>query len=269
VSQTLHRDDDLRRFAAEGVALPAANQQGNVEHDGARCWYASFGAGSPVFLLHGGLGHSGNWGYQIDALLANGYRVITIDSRGHGRSTRDDRPYSYQLMASDLLAVMDSLDLQRAALAGWSDGAVVALTAAMQAPTRVSGVFFFACSVDPSGTLPLDQLPPTVKRCFERHKKDYATLSATPGDFDSFHHAVTLMMKTQPNYVAEELARIQVPVTVVHAEHDEFIRPEHAEYLARTIPGAKLVELDHVSHFAPLQRPDVFNQALLQFLAKL
>lgn len=55
-------DDDLRKFEADGAAaLPVADQQGYVEHDGARIWYATFGSGSPVILLHGGLGHSGNW----------------------------------------------------------------------------------------------------------------------------------------------------------------------------------------------------------------
>jgi pimeloyl-ACP methyl ester carboxylesterase len=56
-------DDDRSRFAAEGAApLPAANDQGYVEHHGARIGYATYGSGSPVLLLHGGLGHRGNWG---------------------------------------------------------------------------------------------------------------------------------------------------------------------------------------------------------------
>src|SRR5262245_57618852 len=80
---------------------------------------ARFGVGSPVLLLHGGLEHSGNWGYQVPALTSIGYRVIVIDSRGHGRSTRDSRPYSYELMASDVLAVLDALRVERAAMVGW------------------------------------------------------------------------------------------------------------------------------------------------------
>src|SRR5438105_1867681 len=96
-------DDDLSRFEAEGAApLPIATEEGPVEHDGARIWYASYGSGPTVILLHGGLGHSGNWGYQVPALLASNRRVVLIDSRGHGRSTRDERPYSYELMASDV-----------------------------------------------------------------------------------------------------------------------------------------------------------------------
>ena len=163
-------DDDLSKFKADGAApLSVADDQGYVENDGARIWYTTFGSGRPVILLHGGLGHSGNWGYQVPALIKNGYRVVLIDSRGHGRSTRDARPFSYELMASDVSAVMDTLRLAKAGLVGWSDG---------------------------------------------------------------------------------------------------FIKREHAEYLARSIPRAEFIDLPGVSHFAPLQRPEQFNSVLLAFLGK-
>ncbi|MEZ4712724.1 MAG: alpha/beta hydrolase [Caldilineaceae bacterium] len=136
------RDNELISFEAAGAApLPAPAAQGYVEHDGARIWYATFGSGQPVILLHGGLGHSGNWGYQVPALVDNGYRAIVIDSRGHGRSTRDGRPYSYELMASDVLAVIDALQLAQADFVGWSDGAVIALILARQTPARVCNRF--------------------------------------------------------------------------------------------------------------------------------
>ena len=106
-------DDDLTAFEAHGAApLPVASSEGYIDHDGARIWYASYGSGSPVILLHGGLGHSGNWGYQLPPLLESGHRAILIDSRGHGHSTRDARPYTYELMASDVLAVMDALRIE-------------------------------------------------------------------------------------------------------------------------------------------------------------
>jgi pimeloyl-ACP methyl ester carboxylesterase len=263
------RDDDLTHFAAQGTpALPPATSEGHVAHDGARIWYASYGEGPPVILLHGGLGHSGNWAYQLPALLDAGHRVILIDSRGHGRSTRDDRPYTYELMASDVLAVMDALAIDKAGVIGWSDGACIALVLAMLAPGRVKGVFFFGCNMDPSGTKEFASTP-VIERCFSRHAKDYAGLSATPDRFNSFVDAVSLMMKTEPNYSAEDLARIRVPVAIVHSEHDEFIKPEHAQYLARSIPGAELIRLKDVSHFAPLQRPDYFNAVTLDFLAQI
>ena len=83
------RDDDLTNFERHGAEpLPVTSDQGYVDHEGARIWYATFGAGHSVIMLHGGLGHSGNWGYQVPALTSSDYRAVLIDSRGHGRSTR-------------------------------------------------------------------------------------------------------------------------------------------------------------------------------------
>ena len=274
------QDDELRKFEADGAApLPVADDRGYVEHDGARIWYSTYsagsaasagsgvGVGSAVVLLHGGLGHSGNWGHQVPALIRGGYRAVLIDSRGHGRSTRDERPYSYELMASDVLAVMDALQLSKTTMVGWSDGACTALILAATHPARIAGVFFFACNMDPSGVKPFESSP-TLERCFTRHRKDYAELSATPENFNDFVEDVGLMQRTQPNYAAEDLAKIRVPVAIVHSEHDEFIRREHAEYLGRSIPSAEFVALNGVSHFAPLQRPERFNCAMLVFIAK-
>ena len=263
------QDDDLTHFDAEGAPPLAPGDAGHVDNDGARIWYASYGSGEPVLLLHGGLGHSGNWGHQVPELLRHGYRVILIDSRGHGRSTRDDRPYTYELMASDVLRVLDALRLERTSIIGWSDGASTALVLAMRAQARVKGVFFFGCTMDPSRVKPIAGTDPIIARCFSRHTKDYARLSTTPAGFDAFVRAVTVMMQTEPHYTAEELAAIDVPITVVQAEQDEFIRLEDSETLARTIPGAELLILRGVSHFAPLQRPAEFTSAALTFLARI
>jgi pimeloyl-ACP methyl ester carboxylesterase len=262
------RDDDLTKFEADGAApLPVTEEQGYIEHDGARIWYAAYGSSQPVILLHGGMGNSGNWGYQVPALVESGYQAIVIDSRGHGRSTRDTRPYSYERMASDVLAVMETLSIDRAGFVGWSDGACTALILAATHPARAAGVFYFACNMDPSGTKEIEFTPP-LQRCYNRHVKDYASLSATPDQFEEFAAAVGLMQRTQPNYSANDLAQIRVPVAIVHSEHDEFIKQEHAEYLARSIPNAEFIYLPGVSHFAPLQRPELFNQAMLAFLRK-
>ena len=262
-------DDELLNFEAHGAApLPRPQREGFVENDGARIWYATYGSGPAVILLHGGLGNAGNWGYQVPALVAAGRRVVVIDSRGHGRSTRDMRPYHYAQMAGDVLAVMDCLELTKAALVGWSDGACTALILADQRPERVPGVFFFACNMDPSGTLEFKPTP-VIDRCFSRHRKDYQALSATPDAFESFVGDVSKMMASEPNYAATDLAGIKVPVAVVLGDNDEFIKREHADYLARSIPDAELILLPEVSHFAPLQRPEHFNREVLAFLDRL
>jgi len=80
-----------------------------------------------------------------------------------------------------------------------------------------------------------------MNRCFARHAKDYTQLSATPDHFKDFVEDVTLMMQTQPNYSAHDLAEISVPVLIVQSEHEEFIKREHAEHLAQSIPNAELI----------------------------
>jgi pimeloyl-ACP methyl ester carboxylesterase len=165
------------------------------------------------------------------------------------------------------MAVMDKLNLEKVALIGWSDGACTALILGSKFPERVAGVYFFACNMDPSGTKVVE-FTPILKRCINRHLKDYQRLSATPDQFEEFSNAVGIMQKTQPNYSADDLRKISVPVAIVLGEHDEFIKREHVEYLARTIPNAEFVDLYGVSHFAPLQRPEQFNTALLAFLRR-
>ena len=165
--------------------------------------------------------------------------------------------------------MMDALNLGKAGLVGWSDGAIIALILAMKAPAQVGGVFFFGCKMDPSGVKQIMEPNPILDRCLSRHAKDYSRLSATPDQFRTFAEAVSLMMKTQPNYSAHDLSEISVPVVIAQSEHDEFIRRDHAEYLARSIPNAELIVLHGVSHFAPLQRPEQFNASIIAFLDKL
>jgi pimeloyl-ACP methyl ester carboxylesterase len=246
---------------------PPADAQGHVAHAGARIWYAACGAGPPVVLLHGGLGSGEDWAEQIPALVANGYRAIAIDSRGQGRSTRDAQPFSYELMASDVLAVMDALAIDKAAVVGWSDGAIIGLILAMQSPARIQRVFAFGGNMDLSGVKQVSPSDPFVIRLIDRARQDYRRLSETPDEFKAVADAIFRMMATQPNYRAEDLATIGVPVAIVHAEHDEFITGAHSEYLARSIPRAALVVLPGVGHAAMQEQPQAFNAAMLAFLA--
>jgi pimeloyl-ACP methyl ester carboxylesterase len=258
-------DDDLTHLDAHGTpALPPAGGA-YVETDGALIWYASYGSGPPAILLHGGLGNAGNWGYQVPALLEAGYRAIVIDSRGQGRSTRDARPYSYELMAADTRAVMDALGVTKAAFVGWSDGAATSLVLARETRERAAGVFFFACNVDETGTLPFKATPAT-ERIYNHHVHQHAALSPMAGGFEKMRDDLGVMQASQPGYGPKELGEIETPVWVVLGEDEEFIRREHAQHMAGALPNARFMLLPGVSHFAPLQRPALFNRAILDFL---
>ena len=250
----------------EPSALPAPAASGYVAHDGARIYFSTYGAGSPVILLHGGLANQIYWGNQVRPLVADHHRVILIDSRGHGRSSRDARPYTYELMASDVVAVMDALKVRRAAVVGWSDGAIIGLVMALKDPERLTRVFAFAANMDPSGVKPDTDTNVTFARFIGEAAKSYAQLSPTPNGYADFTAAIEKMWDTEPHYTAADLATIHTPTAIVDGDHDEAIKREHTEYLARSIPGAKLIILKDVSHFAMLQDPDQFDAAMIGFL---
>lgn len=249
--------------------LPRHLRARAVEHEGARIWYATLGRGSPVILLPPGDASSDVWGDQIPALLAAHHRVILIDSRGQGRSTWDGRPLHYEAMADDVLAVMNALHLRRSAFVGWSDGAIVSLVLAMDAPERVTRVYAFGANMDLSGLNLTGALAPTVGLSQALFERDYARVSPTPGGWKAVSAAVFDMQTREPTYSADDLAAIDGPkIAIADGDHEEFITRAHTEYLARTIPGAKLVILKDVGHFAPLQDPQGFNRSMLGFLGR-
>jgi pimeloyl-ACP methyl ester carboxylesterase len=246
-------------------SLPKPVASGLAPVNGIKIWYATFGAGEPVILLHGGLANADYWGHQVRALEPH-YRVVVMDSRGHGRSTRDARPFGYDLMAEDVIGLMDFLKIPKAAIVGWSDGAIIGLDIAQRHPERLSKLFAFAANSDPSGVADISKSP-VFNAYIARAGKEYAALSPTPGEYREFVAQITKMWETQPNWTASDLRRIAVPVWIVDADHDEAIKRQNTEFMAANIPGAGLLIEPEVSHFAFLQDPGQFSEDVLHFLA--
>jgi pimeloyl-ACP methyl ester carboxylesterase len=238
---------------------------GHAKVNGISLYYAVIGQGSPVVLLHGGLANSDYWGFQVKALAPH-HTVILMDSRGHGRSTRDARPYGYDLMADDVVGLLDTLHIQKADVVGWSDGAILGLDLALRHADRVGRIFAFAANTVTSGVQPDVEKNPTFARFIARAGQEYAKLSPTPKEYDAFVAQISKMWETQPNWTDAQLKSIRSPVLVVDGDHDEAIKRPHTEYIAATIPGAGLLILPNVSHFAFLQDPVLFNDAILHFL---
>lgn len=262
-----HRDDDLTRLDVHGLPpLPPPGDSGFLLRDGARLWFASWGEGPAVLLLHGGLGNAGNWAWQVPALLAGGYRVVAMDTRGHGRSSWDGTAFGYRRLADDALLLLNHVGADKAAIVGWSDGADTGLMLALDHPERVLGLVFFACNVDPAGVRPLE-MTEVIGRCFARHVADHAAVSPDPDGFARLQAAVEVMQQGEPNLTPAQLAGVRVPVLSLIGANDEFITRDHAIYIANSIPAGRFRLLDGVSHFAPWQRPDAFNVAVLDFLA--
>jgi pimeloyl-ACP methyl ester carboxylesterase len=247
-------------------SLPHPDSSGTAPVNGIRLWYAVYGAGHPdtVLLLHGGLGNSDYWGLLVPA-LATRYRVVVIDSRGHGRSSRDAMQIGYELMASDDLALLDRLHIGRAAVVGWSDGAITGLEIAIHHPERLTGLFAFAANSDPSGVKDVAKSP-VFTAFIARAAGEYARLNPTPRGYQAFDADIEKMWAREPHLSAATLRGIHARVWIVDADHDEAIERANTDYMASLIPGARELILPGVSHFAFLQDPAMFNFSVLHFL---
>ena len=246
--------------------MPDADKTGYVHINGADIYYAVYGTGSPLILLHGGLGNTESWANQIPAFSQH-YQVIAIASRGHGRSTRDQRPYSIALMTKDVLAVMDHLNIEKARFVGWSDGANISVNMAMKFPERIEKVFAFGANYNVAGSRDDYENNPNVGAFIEKAQSDYARLSPTPDQFEDFVEALTTgMWENEPNFSPQALGGINVPVAIAFGEHDEFIKLQHAKDMAALIPNSQLILLPNGSHFSLWQMPEKFNKLVLAYL---
>jgi pimeloyl-ACP methyl ester carboxylesterase len=244
--------------------LPKATRSGYAPVNGIKLWYAVFGRGEPLFLLHGGLANSNYWGNQVPA-LAKHHQVIVMDSRGHGRSYRDKKPFSYHVLASDVVGMMEFLKIKKASIAGWGDGADVGLDLAMRHPDRVTKLFAFASNTDPNALRDLSHSP-VFNAYITRTEKEYERTSPTPGEYIAFLNQIGEMWATGPNFSAGQLESIKVPVWIVDADHEEGVKRENTLFIADHIPGAALLIQAAVSHFSFLQDPRQFNEDLLHFM---
>ncbi len=230
---------------------------------GTSVYYAQFGEGPPVLLLHGGLANSNYWGLQVGE-LAKEFSVLVMDTRGHGRSPVMSRDFSHRAFADDVAALLDVLEIPSVAIVGWSDGGVTGLELAMKRADRVSKLFAFGANMNPAGYKAASGS--AFAEFAQRTKTEYGRLSPHPERWAQLVGGLRVMWRAQPNFTPAMLGTITVPTLIYAAEHDEIIRRDHTEQMARHIPRARLVVQPDVSHFAMLQDPLRFNKTMIEFL---
>ncbi len=236
-----------------------------VTLNGVKLWYAEYGSGEPLLLLHGGLGHSGAWHKQVPQ-FARHFRVITLDSRGHGRSGFDDTPIGYALMARDVLALLDHLGIAAAHVVGWSDGGNIGLELAIHHSQRVRRIVAFGANFHPDGVRKDIGENARFNAFIADAAEQYQVLSPAPQRWQEFLDNIGHMWATQPDYSAADLGSITSPVLVLGGSTEEAIYVEHIERTAALIPGARLVVMPGTGHFALWEQPEAFNRIVLDFL---
>jgi pimeloyl-ACP methyl ester carboxylesterase len=246
-------------------AMPKADDQGSVEIAGAQIFYAIYGKGDPVVLLHGGLGNSAHFGFQLPALIDK-FQVIAIDSRGQGRSTKGKAAITYDQMASDVVAVLDKLAIKRASVVGWSDGGEVALKLGIAFADRVERLFVFGANYDANGSKSRATRSTTFAGYAARCRSDYARLSKSGLSFSALVEALLPLWRNPTGITKDQLRAIRAPVMMADGDHDEVIVLDQIQEMATLIPNAKLTVFQDASHFALWQDPDGFNRAMVEFL---
>src|SRR4051794_27174973 len=193
--------------------LPPAIVSGPLHVNDIDMWRAEFGPwdGKPVIMVHGGLANSNYFGRVIPYLVDEGFRVVAVDSRGHGRSTRSAQPYSYELMESDVVGMMDALHVRKADLVGWSDGGIIGIVMAIRDPERLNRVFAFGANTVPEGLIPGFDKEGLFADYIKRAGDEYRRLSPTPDQYDSFVEQIGGMWATQPHITDEQLKAIRTP----------------------------------------------------------
>jgi len=249
-------------------AMPKAVTTGHVDVGDASIYYATYGEGEPVVLLHGGLGNSDHWAFQLPVLVDK-FQVIVIDSRGQGRSTLSkETKLSYRVMANDVTEVLDHLEISRASFVGWSDGGVIALDLAIQKPARVNKLFVFGANYDSSGSKPRKGTPATFAAYAAKCRADYRRIAKDPKAYGAMVASLTPVWRSQGGFSKDQMRGIAATAVMAIGDHDELIRRDHVEEMAKLIPEAELVVFKNTSHFALWQDPKTFNQALLKLLVE-
>ena len=220
--------------------------------------YIEQGQGQPLILLHGN-GESCNYFEHQIPFFSKNYRVIAIDTRGHGNSPRGEKPFTIKQFAEDLRSFMDEKGMEKVILLGFSDGGNIALTFALKYPDRVEKMIVDGANLFPSGVKPLYQWPIEIGYRI-------AKLFAKKSEKAKQNAEMLGLMVNEPHIEPSELASLMMPVLVV-AGNKDMIKESHTRLIYKSLPNAQLTILEG-DHFVANKNPDAFNQVVAEFLRK-
>lgn len=208
-----------------------------------RFYYQETGSGYPLVLLHGGGVLLESFAGQIP-FFAKNHRVIAIDSRGHGRSSRGQKPLTYETMANDTIEVLNTLGVERADLIGWSDGGNTSLLLALRHPERVRHITLISANYHPDG---ISENFSISRNTFL--KKLYQWFSPHPEKWFSLGRELEELWRLYPQISESELRGIGAKTLIIAGEND-VVSIEHLQEMEQLIPGATL-------HVVPKGKHDV------------
>jgi pimeloyl-ACP methyl ester carboxylesterase len=236
---------------------------------GVRMYYETRGRGPVLVLLHGGAGNGMQFEKQIPDFEKR-FRLVIPDMCAQGRTTDRPGPLGYHAMAEDVIALMDRLHVRRFDLMGWSDGGVTGIDLAIHHPGRIRHLVTFGANFSPDGLEATDRAwndTATVAAFGDGMREGWTKLSPEAAHYQEAMNKILHMWRTEPRFTPAELASIRTRAMICAGEHD-LIRREHTEALARAIPGAMLWIVTGASHGAMIERPELVNPRVIEFLSR-
>lgn len=219
-------------------------------------YYQEKGSGEPFIFLHGNGENSSYFKNQIDYFQSK-YRVIALDTRGHGKSPRGDAPFTIEQFSYDLYDFMKAHRISNAVILGFSDGANIAMKFAMKHPDMVKALILNGGNLNARGVKRTTQIPIEIGYKIAKH---FAVKSQ-----DAKKNAEMLgLMVNDPNIEPCELPQITSPTLVICGTKD-MIKESHTKEIAGSIPNARLTIIEG-NHFIANKCPAEFNQAVDSFL---
>ncbi len=219
-------------------------------------YYREKGNKEPFILLHGNGQDNSYFTHQKD-YFSSRYRVIALDTRGHGKSPRGTKPFTIEQFSYDLYDFMTSRKIPNAFILGFSDGANIAMKFAMNHPDKVKALILNGGNLNPKGVKRTTQIPIELGYKIARRfalKSSGAKKSAE----------MLGLMVNEPNIERTELSKITVPTLVICGKND-IIKESHTKEIAENIPNAKL-SIIKGNHFIANKRYLTFNKEIESFL---
>lgn len=219
-------------------------------------YYREKGNQEPLILLHGN-GEDGSYFKNQTDYFSDRYRVIALDTRGHGKSPRGVKPFTIEQFACDLYDFMTGMEISSAIILGFSDGANIAMKFALKYPGKVKALILNGGNLNLKGVKRSTQIPIEIgyriARRFESKSPDAKKNAEMLG-----------LMVNEPNIERSELAKITAPTLVICGRND-MIKEAHTKEIAENIPNAKL-SIIKGDHFIANKRHAAFNKEVEGFL---
>ncbi len=262
--------------AAATLLITSLAQADTVTVNGHDVYYEVHGdletGETPVLLLHGGMQSiASSFGAFIPDLVED-RPVIGVEQQGHGHTPLNDEPITLETMRIDTIGVLDALSVEKVHVVGFSAGGMLGIDLAVNMPDRLASLTSISGSASPDGFVPgiirmqkdPDYVPPAEVLAMMPSEEEFAEMFAeiaavNPGGAEAAPVTMQKMSRfitTDWGWTEQQVAAIPVPSLIMNGDND-FILAEHALYLSKTIPDARLAILPGTTHMNILKQPEL------------